>query len=83
MNRPTETLTAAISSIVAAALAILTAFYPEVAAKITAEVSAAIILGLAWVATIVTYFVTRSLNSASSPLVSEADGSVSKDVAEA
>lgn len=80
MNRPTETLTAAIASLVAAAITIIAAFYPEVAEKITAEVTAAIVLILAWVATVVTYFVARRLRNPDSPLVSEADGSVSSDV---
>ena len=76
MNRPTETLTAAISSIVAAVLTIIAAFYPGVAEKITAEVTAAIVLILAWVATIVTYIVARRLRNPDSPLVSAPDGSV-------
>ena len=76
MNRPTETLTAAISSLVAAAITIIAAFYPGVAEKITAEVTAAIVLVLAWTATIVTYFVARRLRNPDSPLVSAPDGSV-------
>ena len=76
MNRPTETLTASVSTLVAAVLTILSAFYPGVAAKITAEVSAAIVLLLAWTATVVTYFVTKQIRAEDSPLVSRKDGSV-------
>ena len=79
MNRPTETLTAALSAVVAAALVLLEAFYPELAAKITAEVSAAIMLLLGYAATIVTYFVTRRLRSGTSPLQSTADGSITTE----
>jgi hypothetical protein len=78
VNRPTETLTAAVSSIVAAVISILVAFYPEVAAKITAEVAAAIVLVLAWVATVVTYFVSRRQTDPTSSLAAAPDGSVVK-----
>lgn len=80
MNRPSEVLTAVVSSLVAAAITILAAFYPEVAEKITAEVTAAIVLLLAWTATIVTYFVSKRLVSSASPLTSAPDGSVYKEV---
>ena len=76
MNRPTETLTAAISAIVAATLVLLEAFYPEVAAKISAEVAAAIVLLLGYVATVVTYLVSRRLRHPASPLESLPDGSI-------
>ena len=76
MNRPSETLSAAISSLVAAVISILAAFYPEVAAKITAEVSAAIVLILAWTATLVTWIVSRRLTDPASPLYPAPDGSV-------
>ena len=76
MNRPSETLSAAIASIVAAGISILAAFYPEVAAKITAEVAAAIVLVLAWTATVVTWIVSHKLRNPESPLVSLPDGSV-------
>jgi hypothetical protein len=79
VNRPSETLTAFILTMVGAAIQVLQQFYPEVAAKITPNITTAIVTTLAWTATIVTYFVTRRLRSPDSPLVSEADGSVSKD----
>lgn len=78
MNRPSETLSAAIASVVAAVISILAAFYPEVAEKITAEVAAAIVLILAWTATVVTWVVSRRLVSVDSPLESAPDGSVVK-----
>ena len=74
--RPSESITAAVSTIVGATLLIVQAFWPEVAAKITYGVQNAIIILLGYVAMLVTYLVTRRLNDPNSPLVSRADGSV-------
>ena len=74
--RPSESITAAVSTIVGATLLILREFAPGVAAKITTDVQTAIIILLGYVAMLVTYLVTRRLNDPNSPLVSRADGSV-------
>jgi Na+/melibiose symporter-like transporter len=77
MNRPTETVTAAVASVVAAVLVILQAFYPEAVEKVDANVTAAIVLLLSWTATVVTWIVSRRLTEGS--LVSRDDGSVTSE----
>lgn len=75
MNRPTETLTAIVNSIVAAVIGILVIYHPEWAENL-GKATPYIVLLLAWIATAVTYFVARRLRNPDSPLVSAPDGSV-------
>lgn len=73
--RPTETLTALVNTLVGAATGVIIAFYPQTAETL-GKATPGIVILLAWVATVVTYFVARRLRNPESPLVSSADGSV-------
>ena len=75
MNRPTETLTAIVNSIVAAVIGIVVVYKPEWAADL-GKATPYIVLLLAWIATLVTYFVTRRLNRPDPTIVSLPDGSI-------
>jgi phosphate/sulfate permease len=73
VSRPSETLQAAIGSIVGAALIVAGAFLDT--SKITPEVVGALTILLSWVAALVTWYVARKQRTGE--LAAAKDGSVS------